>query len=57
MKLIILRREILMPKIAEKLAKKMKAKGMPEDAANAIATKVAQKAGKLKPAAKKKVKK
>ena len=41
----------------EKLAKKMKAKGMPEAAANAIATKVAQKAGKMKPAAKKKVKK
>lgn len=46
-----------MPKIVEKIVKKVKAKGMPEDAAYAIATKVAQKAGKMKPAAKKKVKK
>jgi hypothetical protein len=46
-----------MPKMVEKLAKKMKAKGMPEGASYAIATKVAQKAGKMKPAAKKKVKK
>lgn len=42
-----------MPKVVEKIVKKVKAKGMPEEAAYAIATKVAQKAGKLK----KKVKK
>lgn len=46
-----------MPKIVEKIVKKVKAKGMPEDAAYAIATKTAQKAGKLTPAAKKKGKK
>lgn len=46
-----------MPKVLEKTVKKIKAKGMPEDAAYAIATKTLQKAGKLKPGTKKKGKK
>jgi len=46
-----------MPKVLDRAVKKIKEKGMPEDAAYAIATKTMQKAGKLKPGTRKVAKK